>query len=573
MPVSPNGSFLFRWVLIIPALLSCTINSTSSSSLMTEPSLGGVSPQTTFAPLPEPLVLSVLSFEDRTRLPEFAWLRKGLADMLITDLSQAPGLEVVQRERLEDVMREQSLQATGRVRDKSAVRIGRLTGATVILLGSASRVGDVLRLDAHLLDVERGTVLGAASVNGGMDDVLALEKQLVARLLGFLQRDGPRMTPSGPPVRSPDAKKFTRDVEGADRDDIDEAAAEFEAALRNGPPYADAERRYELALRKIDTARLSAEADAESAEDRRRLGARLAHDLFRGGWLAEVSTRGAGKDSLLHVVVRLDDVMLLRFRREIERTGGTVAEEGGRLIFRLQPEVQAEFVRALEERRRVFLHFQTSDGRQIAIYSRLKDWEGRHWISVAKDADVVLDLGQQIEETLPLNILPSEMLPLKHWVTLDPVPHEKAVLQVELLRMGDDGREVLISPRPEGQMRAAIPSQLPESETEELRADLLREFERLWNPAIWERIPGPGYLPSARRTIVVSAQIQARKLTGPRIVGSSGDRAYEKACLSLVSADGSRLEPLLGRLERLEGTVRVRVTCDLLKDVPSLWMP
>jgi TolB-like protein len=70
---------------------------------------------TNLTPLPDLLVVSVLNFEDRIHLPEFAWVRKGLADMLITDLSQAPGLEVVQRERLDDVMREQSLQAGGRV--------------------------------------------------------------------------------------------------------------------------------------------------------------------------------------------------------------------------------------------------------------------------------------------------------------------------------------------------------------------------------------------------------------------------------------------------------------------------
>ena len=139
--------------------------------------------------LPEPLVISVLYFEDRIHLREFAWARKGLADMLITDLTQAPGLEVVQRERLEVVLREQSLQAAGRMEEKTAVRIGRLTGATVILLGSATRVGETLRLDAHLLDVERGTVLGAASVDGRLDDILLLEKELASRLLAFLQRD------------------------------------------------------------------------------------------------------------------------------------------------------------------------------------------------------------------------------------------------------------------------------------------------------------------------------------------------------------------------------------------------
>src|SRR5207253_10040181 len=57
------------------------------------------------------------------------------------------------------------------------------------LLGSATRVGETLRLDAHLLDVEHGTVLGAASVDGRLDDILLLEKQLSSRLLVFLQRD------------------------------------------------------------------------------------------------------------------------------------------------------------------------------------------------------------------------------------------------------------------------------------------------------------------------------------------------------------------------------------------------
>src|SRR6185503_15888072 len=98
-----------------------------------------------------------------------------------------------------------------------------------------------------------------------------------------------------------------------------------------------------------------------------------------------------------------------------------------------------------------------------------------------------------------------------------------------------------------------------------------REFERLWNPNVWERTLGPGYLPSARRSIMVSAQIQKRKLTAPRILGASGDRSYDESCLSAVAdADSARLEPLLAKLGQLDGTVRVRVTCALRKDIPSL---
>ena len=187
---------------------------------MTQPSAGIIASGANVTPFPEPLVISVLYFEDRIHLRQFAWARKGLADMLITDLTQAPGLEVVQRERLEVVLREQSLQAAGRIEEKTAVRIGRLTGATVILLGSATRVGDTLRLDAHLLDVERGTVLGAASVDGRLDDILLLEKQLASRLLVFLHRDsGFRMagitpghpgSPLHPPAISPSRPRRTK---------------------------------------------------------------------------------------------------------------------------------------------------------------------------------------------------------------------------------------------------------------------------------------------------------------------------------------------------------------------------
>jgi TolB-like protein len=104
-------------------------------------------------------VISVLYFENRTRLPELGWLSKGLTDMLITDLSQAPGIRVVHRERLEELMKEQLFQIGGRVEEQGAVRIGRMTGATVMLMGSATALGETLRLDAHLYDVERGTIL------------------------------------------------------------------------------------------------------------------------------------------------------------------------------------------------------------------------------------------------------------------------------------------------------------------------------------------------------------------------------------------------------------------------------
>ena len=363
-------------------------------------------------------------------------------------------------------------------------------------------------------------------------------------------------------------------LDAADRGDIDEAVIQFESALKQDPRYGDAERGYERTLRRIDEERLWLRAvdPGGGEEDRMRVGARLADDLFREGLTAEVDARGEVKDSLVRILVHFDDATVQRLRTEIERLGGTIIERDGALILRLQhPEIQSAFVRAVGARRRVFLHLQTRDGRQVAVYSRLKEWEGQHWIFVVKGGDVVLRVKQRIFQTVLLQHLPFEP-PLSFWVTVERVPREQAVLQVELIRTGEDGREMLLSPRPEGQLRqAAISSDLSESEIEEIRLQLVREFERRWDPSVWERIPGPGYLPSARRSIMVSAQIHESKVTVPRILGSSGDPSYDDACLAAIAgADDSRLAPALARLTRAEKSVRIRVSCDLLKDVPSL---
>jgi TolB-like protein len=514
--------------------------------------------------LPEPLVVSVLNFEDRIHLPEFTWVRKGLADMLITDLRQGIGVEMVQRERLEDVMREQSLQAAGRIEERTAVRVGRLTGATVMLLGSATRVGDILRLDAHFLDVERGTVLGAASVAGPLDDVLGLEKQLASRLLVLLQRaPGPiRALPSSHPPGTKAVEALYQGVDAADRGDVDGALTKFEAAMEKGRPYADAERRYQSTLRKVDAARLwsSATALKGGEEDQRRLGARIADDLFREGLLAEVQ---AEEDrGILHLLIRFNDVTVQRIRQEAERLGGSATELAGTLLLHLgQNHVHSEFVRAIETRRRVFLHMHAPDGSQVAIYSQLKGWAGQEWISKAQSGEVILSLTKQLAVAIRLPVLPFDQGSLRFGISLDPVPREQAALQVDLIRTDNDGRETV----------SGIAYEPAELEAQALRMALAGEFERLWNPDLWERAPGQGYLPSARRSIMVSAQIHKRKLTLPRLIGASGDRSFDEACLNAVQGvDSVRMEPLLAKFEPVEGALRMRVSCDLLKDAPSL---
>ena len=82
-------------------------------------------------------------------------------------------------------------------------------------------------------------------------------------------------------------------LDAADRGDIDEALIQYELALKQDPRYGDAERGYERALRRIDEKRLRFQAVVPGGgeEDRMRVGARLAGELFREGLTAEVDAQ------------------------------------------------------------------------------------------------------------------------------------------------------------------------------------------------------------------------------------------------------------------------------------------
>ena len=152
--------------------------------------------------------------------------------MLIADLAKVPTLRVVQRERLDDLLREQKLQASGRFSDESAVRIGHLAGANVLLSGTISILESIVRIDGHLVSVEQGVILGSATVEGPVQNLLNMEKIFALRilkLLGVQLTDEDLVIVTRPQTNSIEATEANyRGVDAADRGEIDQALQLFQ---------------------------------------------------------------------------------------------------------------------------------------------------------------------------------------------------------------------------------------------------------------------------------------------------------------------------------------------------------
>ncbi|MBX2796944.1 MAG: CsgG/HfaB family protein [Myxococcales bacterium] len=117
---------------------------------------------------------------------EYEGLGTGLAGMMIADLTQVQTLRLVERERLDDLMKEFTLNDTGFVDPATAQRLGKGVGAELILTGSFSVVRDTITMDSRIIRVETADIVKAASASGSADDFVSVEKELVEQLLDGL---------------------------------------------------------------------------------------------------------------------------------------------------------------------------------------------------------------------------------------------------------------------------------------------------------------------------------------------------------------------------------------------------
>jgi TolB-like protein len=103
--------------------------------------------------------IAIVYFDNDTGKPELDPLRKGLADMLITDLSNVATLQIVERDRLNQVLGELKLSRSAFVDPASAQKLGKGLAAEFLMAGSYIVAGDDLRVDVRVIEVATGRVV------------------------------------------------------------------------------------------------------------------------------------------------------------------------------------------------------------------------------------------------------------------------------------------------------------------------------------------------------------------------------------------------------------------------------
>ncbi|MFZ5571510.1 MAG: tetratricopeptide repeat protein [Thermodesulfobacteriota bacterium] len=123
-----------------------------------------------------PNTVAVCYYKDLSPDNRLRSLQKGLAAMVITDLSKIKSLKVVERVRLQALMQEMKLGQTGVVDQGSAPRVGKLLGAGTLVTGGMS---EGIQISTSLASAIEGKVKGTTTATVPQEAFFDIPKQIV----------------------------------------------------------------------------------------------------------------------------------------------------------------------------------------------------------------------------------------------------------------------------------------------------------------------------------------------------------------------------------------------------------
>jgi TolB-like protein len=184
-------------------------------------------------------------------------LAYALPDLLMSDLAQSHQVVVVDRIRLDAMLRELHLVSSGRVDPTTAPRVGRLIQARRLLIGRlvSANAGKSINVDVRLADVATSQITPAVESRATSADILAAEKELAFRVLDAM---GVTLTPAEhaaieqrPTKRVSALLAYGRGVRDEAAGEYGQAEQQYAQAVQIDPAFARARARL-AAVREIN---------------------------------------------------------------------------------------------------------------------------------------------------------------------------------------------------------------------------------------------------------------------------------------------------------------------------------
>ncbi|NIR49930.1 tetratricopeptide repeat protein [candidate division KSB1 bacterium] len=186
--------------------------------------------------------IAVLNFQNLSDLRELDPLQKGLAHMLMTDLSKVKKLKVVERLKLQELLKELQLGQTDLVDESTVPRVGKLVGARKLVNGAFTDLTDQnVRIDVSLTETTTRRLHNIDEITGQLARLFRMQKKLAFALIDDMGIDlskEEREAIMKIPTESLLAfLAYSKGLDYEDRGLFNEAHAQYQKALSIDPQF------------------------------------------------------------------------------------------------------------------------------------------------------------------------------------------------------------------------------------------------------------------------------------------------------------------------------------------------
>jgi tetratricopeptide (TPR) repeat protein len=133
--------------------------------------------------------VAVFYFDNITNDEELEWLRTGLTDMLVTDLSQSSGVRVLATDRLYSLLQDLGEQDAATTAFNVVRQVAGRAQMNTAIVGSYARAGEEIRINLRIQNPGTGDVIASQSVQGATDGIFDLVDDLTDWVEAYFEVD------------------------------------------------------------------------------------------------------------------------------------------------------------------------------------------------------------------------------------------------------------------------------------------------------------------------------------------------------------------------------------------------
>jgi tetratricopeptide (TPR) repeat protein/DNA-binding winged helix-turn-helix (wHTH) protein len=149
-------------------------------------------PETTLPQIAGHYPVLVLYFENQSKTPELDWLREGLADMVIADLSRSPKISVLSRPQVANLLTRSGWNTTDPLRLEDALGIAQRARARILLMGTFAKLGNEIRVTVQIHRDNGSFIQTETATAGDPAQIIGQMGVLSAKLMRDLGADAPK---------------------------------------------------------------------------------------------------------------------------------------------------------------------------------------------------------------------------------------------------------------------------------------------------------------------------------------------------------------------------------------------